>query len=78
MQATPLQLDALKSAGCCDADVHTDKASGVRSNRPGLEARVAALESGDTLVVWRLDRLGRSMPHLVRLVEELLGKGTGF
>ena len=72
------QLDALKTAGCPDADIYTDKASGVRGNRPGLDACVEALEPGDTLVVWRLDRLGRSMPHLVGLVEELLGKDIGF
>ena len=56
----------------------TDKASGSRGSRPGLDACLAALEPGDTLVVWRLDRLGRSMPHLVSLVEKLLGKGIGF
>lgn len=71
-----LQLDALNKAGC--VKVFEDKASGARSKRPGLEACVAALEPGDTLVVWRLDRLGRSMPHLVSLVEELLGNGIGF
>ena len=77
-QDLQLQMDALKTAGCRDADVYTDKASGARGNRPGLDACVKALEAGDTLVVWRLDRLGRSMPHLVALVEELLGKGIGF
>lgn len=54
-------------AGYRDADIYRDKASGARSNRPGLDAYIAALEPGDTLVVWRLDRLGRSMPHLVGL-----------
>ena len=76
-----LQLDALKTAGCRDVDIYTDKASGARASRPGLDACIAALGPGDTLVVWRLDRLGRSMPHLVGLVglvEELLGKGIGF
>ena len=72
------QLDALKTVGCSNADIYTDKSSGVRGNRPGLDACVEALESGDTLIVWRLDRLGRSMPHLVGLVEELLAKGIGF
>ena len=70
-----LQLDALNKAGC--AEIFTDKASGTRGSRPGLDACLAALEPGDTLVVWRLDRLGRSMPHLVGLVEELLGKLPG-
>ena len=78
VQDLQLQLDALKAVGCRDTDVYKDKASGARSNRPGLDACVEALEPGDTLVVWRLDRLGRSMPHLVGLVEELLGQGIGF
>lgn len=71
-----LQLDALNKAGC--VKVFEDKVSGARSKRPGLDACIATLDPGDTLVVWRLDRLGRSMPHLVGLVEELLGKGIGF
>ena len=75
-QDLQLQLDALDKAGC--VKVFEDKASGARAKRPGLDTCVAALEPGDTLVVWRLDRLGRSMPHLVSLVEELLGKGIGF
>ena len=75
-QDLQLQLDALKEAGC--DQIFEDKASGARTKRPGLDACVAALKSGDTLIVWRLDRLGRSMPHLVSLVEELLGKGIGF
>ena len=75
-QDLQLQLDALNETGC--EFVFRDKASGARGQRPGLDACVAALEPGDTLVVWRLDRLGRSMPHLVGLVEELLGRGIGF
>ncbi len=73
-----LQLDALKKVGCDESNVFVDRASGARSDRPGLDACIAALQPGDTLVVWRLDRLGRSMPHLVTLVEELLGKKIGF
>ena len=75
-QDLQLQLDALNEAGC--EFVFRDKTSGARTQRPGLDACVAALKPGDTLVVWRLDRLGRSMPHLVGIVEELLGKGIGF
>ncbi len=77
-QDVQLQLDALKSAGCAEAHLFVDTASGARSDRPGLDACMAVLQPGDTLVVWRLDRLGRSMPHLVTLVEELLRKNIGF
>ncbi len=77
-QDVQLQLDALKKAGCNNDDIFIDKASGARSDRPGLDACIAALQPGDTLLVWRLDRLGRSMSHLVSLVEELLGKTIGF
>lgn len=77
-QDVQLQLDALKSAGCDEAHLFVDTASGARSDRPGLDACMAVLQPGDTLVVWRLDRLGRSMPHLVALVEALLRKNIGF
>lgn len=77
-QDMQLQLDALKKAGCDQANIFTDKASGVRSDRPGLDACIATLQPGDTLAVWRLDRLGRSMQHLVTLVNELLEKQIGF
>ena len=75
-QDLQLQLDALDAAGC--EPVFSDHASGAKSKRPGLDACVEELKAGDTLVVWRLDRLGRSMPHLVGLVEELLHRGVGF
>ena len=68
-QDLSLQLDALKQAGCAENHLFVDRSSGARTDRPGLEACLRALEPGDTLLVWRLDRLGRSMPHLVRLVE---------
>ena len=77
-QDVQLQVDAMKNAGCAEAHIFVDKASGARSDRPGLDACIAVLQPGDTLVVWRLDRLGRSMPHLVTLVEELLRKNIGF
>ena len=77
-QDVQLQLDALKQAGCSEQHIFIDKASGARADRPGLEACLQGLEPGDTLLVWRLDRLGRSMPHLVMLIEELLIKRIGF
>ncbi|SPT52745.1 DNA-invertase hin [Actinomyces bovis] len=75
-QCLDLQLDALVGAGC--TRVHTDTASGALAARPGLEAALANLNAGDTLVVWRLDRLGRSLPHLVATVEELHARAVAL
>ena len=77
-QDLALQLDALEQAGCAEPHLFTDKISGAKTERPGLDACLAKLQSGDTLLVWRLDRLGRSMAHLVSLVEELRQKDIGF
>lgn len=73
-----LQIDALEKAGCIKETIFMDKISGSKAERPGLDKCLATLESGDTLLVWRLDRLGRSMPHLVALIEDLRLKGIGF
>lgn len=77
-QDVQLQLNALESAGCAKNRIFIDKISGVRTERPGLDKCMAELEPGDTLLVWRLDRLGRSMVHLVSLIEDLGEKGIGF
>lgn len=77
-QNLDLQIDALKKEGCTKRNIYIDKASGAKTNRPGLESCLEALEPGDTLLVWRLDRLGRSMSHLVTLVEQLLERKIGF
>lgn len=77
-QELQLQLDALKNAGVAKADVYTDKASGSKAARPGLEKCLQALQPGDTLLVWRLDRLGRSIRHLIDLVEHLRERGVEF
>ena len=77
-QNLSLQVDALKNVGCIERDIYTDKSSGAKMERPGLENCMKALEKGDTLVVWRLDRLGRSMSHLVGLINDLRLKGIGF
>lgn len=69
------QLAELDSAGC--DEVFTDTVSGVRSERPGLERCLASLTEGDTLIVWRLDRLGRSLAHLVELIGELRERQVG-
>jgi DNA invertase Pin-like site-specific DNA recombinase len=75
-QNLELQLDALKKAGC--ERVFEDKASGAKSERPGLAKAREMLRPGDTLVVWRLDRLGRSLKHLIEAVTELDEAGVGF
>ena len=77
-QNLDLQIDALKNAGCERQNIFIDKISGSKSDRPGLNNCLGKLESGDVLVVWRLDRLGRSMTHLVSLVEMLKEKSIGF
>jgi DNA invertase Pin-like site-specific DNA recombinase len=77
-QELQLQLDALEKAGCDLPHIFVDKISGAKTERPGLNKCLAELKAGDTLIVWRLDRLGRSMHHLVLLVEELRQKGIGF
>jgi DNA invertase Pin-like site-specific DNA recombinase len=75
-QNLDLQRDALKSAGC--EEIFTDQVSGTKAKRPGLEAALFHLRSSDTLVVWRLDRLGRSLRHLIDTVTDLQERGIGF
>lgn len=75
-QDTELQLTALKSAGC--EKIFEEHASGRKSNRPALKKLLRTLNAGDTLVVWKLDRLGRSMRNLVLLVDELRQRGIHF
>ena len=75
-QNTALQRNALESAGC--ELIFEDKISGRAADRPGLKKLLKTLSAGDTLVVWKLDRLGRSMRHLVVLVEELREHNINF
>jgi DNA invertase Pin-like site-specific DNA recombinase len=77
-QDLQLQIEALQYVGCRDGQIFRDVASGARTACPGLEACVHALAPGDTPVVWRLDRLGRSMVHLVTMIEALLRRQVGF
>jgi Enterobacteriaceae phage serine recombinase len=76
-QNLALQIDALKAAGCarifCDHGV-----SGVCISRPALDDALVTLRRGDTLVIWKLDRLGRSLAHLINVVDELGQRGIGF
>jgi len=77
-QATNLQRDALVSAGVSENHIYEDKASGKLDARPGLDAALKALREGDTLMVWKLDRLGRDLRHLVNTVHDLDSRGVGF
>src|SRR2546426_10630063 len=76
-QQLHLQLDALTTAGCTQI-FHDEGISGAQVQRPGLDAALAALAPGDVLVVWRLDRLGRALPHPLGLLPTLRPHGVGF
>src|SRR5215210_3231416 len=75
-QNLDLQRDALKKAGC--EKIFTDEMSGVKAERPGLTEAFKFIRTGDTLVVWRLDRLGRSLKDLLIRMEELRQRESGF
>ena len=75
-QDLALQHDALQAAGC--GRVFEDRASGAKTDRPGLQEALAYVRKGDVLVVWKLDRLGRSLSHLIETVTELATRGVGF
>ena len=75
-QNPELQLDALKKGGC--EKVFTEKASGAQRDRPQLTAALDYMREGDTLIVWKLDRLARSLKQLIETVEELERRGIGF
>ncbi|MBW7904820.1 MAG: recombinase family protein [Phycisphaerae bacterium] len=77
-QVTDLQRDALLSAGVERQHLYEDAISGKRDQRPGLAACLKALRPGDTLIVWKLDRLGRDLRHLVTTVDDLQKNGIGF
>lgn len=75
-QDPALQFDALAAAGC--AKVFEDRASGAKADRAGLHAALDYARDGDVLIVWKLDRLGRSLPHLIETVTVLEKRGVGF
>ena len=75
-QNLSLQLDALKAAGC--QHIFEDRASGAKADRPGLAAAIAYVRAEDILVVWKLDRLGRSLTHLIDTVTALDARGVGL
>lgn len=76
-QSEDLQMDALNAAGC--TAIYRDHGiSGVKASRPGLDEALSTLEQGDTLTVWKLDRLGRSTIHLLQILDGLLERGIEF
>jgi DNA invertase Pin-like site-specific DNA recombinase len=75
-QKLDLQMDALQNAGC--NEIYQDVASGAKVQRTGLDKAVQYIRSGDTLVVWKLDRLGRSLKHLIDVVNDLNSRGVFF
>ena len=77
-QTTDLQRDALLAAGVDPEQIYEDQASGKQDDRPQLAACLKALRSGDTLIVWKLDRLGRDLRHLVNVVHDLTERGVGL
>jgi DNA invertase Pin-like site-specific DNA recombinase len=77
-QVSDLQRDALLTSGVDARHLYEDAASGKRDDRPGLTACLKALREDDTLIVWKLDRLGRDLRHLVNTVHDLTARGIGF
>src|SRR6516165_1370416 len=77
-QVLDLQRDALAAAGVKTQHLYEDRASGKKDDRPGLEACLKSLRKGDTLIVWKLDRLGRSLRHLVNTIHDLMERGVGL
>jgi DNA invertase Pin-like site-specific DNA recombinase len=77
-QSFDLQRDALIAAGVQPRRLYEDQVTGKAERRPGLDQCLKALRTGDTLVVWKLDRLGRDLRHLVNLVHELTARNVGF
>ena len=77
-QLLDLQRDALLDAGVDEERLYEDRASGRLDHRPGLDACLKALQPGNTFVVWKLDRLGRDLKHLVNTVDELRDRGVGL
>jgi DNA invertase Pin-like site-specific DNA recombinase len=77
-QAHDLQRYALTEAGVVESQLYSDAASGKDDERPGLAACLKALRRGDTLLIWKLDRLGRNLRHLVNVVHDLTSRGVGL
>jgi DNA invertase Pin-like site-specific DNA recombinase len=77
--AIPLaRVEPLTNAGVPERNIYSDSASGKKDDRPGLDACLKAVRTGDTLVIWKLDRLGRNLRHLVNVVHDLNARGIGL
>lgn len=77
-QNLDLQTDALKKAGCADTYIYKEQISGAIKERPELKKLLTQIRKGDVVVIWKLDRLGRSLADLVHLVNEIQNKGAGL
>ena len=77
-QVLDLQIDALKNTEVNEENIYTDKISGTKDERPGLENCLKALRKNDILVVWKLDRLGRNLKHLINTIDDLNKREIGF
>lgn len=77
-QVLDLQLDALRAEGVDPEQFYTDRASGKRDDRPGLESCLKALRKGDVLLVYKIDRIGRSLSHLIKVADRISEKGAGL
>ena len=77
-QVLDLQIDTLLQAGVNQENIYTDKISGTKDERPGLESCLKALREEDILVVWKLDRLGRNLKHLINTIDDLNKRNIGF
>ena len=75
-QEMALQLDALRAAGC--DRIFEDRASGAKTDRPGLTEALVYVREGDVLIIWKLDRLARSLPHLIETMSQLEKNGAGL
>ena len=77
-QSLDLQIDALTKDGVVVDNIYSDQISGVKEKRDGLENCLKALREGDSLIVWKLDRLGRNLKHLINIIQSLIEKKVGF
>lgn len=78
VQTTDLQRDALLNSGIMPENIFEDRASGAKEERPGLDAMLSTVKPGDTITIWKLDRLGRNARHLLQIAEKMKAKGVSI